>query len=173
MTVIGIITTIVGRNMKNLVAKPIIKDQYWVITDGKQKVGNVVADGSGFDVKLNGQNFFYKNTTDIERKTQIEFETPKTTLNKKLNLYDEYPTTNKTYNNVFDLKRKIHLYTKTSKSKCYYASGYYLINQNDELHTVFCPKYIFLQRYPYYGPYKTEEEAKTIINTLCYTLKNS
>ena len=30
--------------MNALVAKPIIKDQYWVVTDGEQKVGNVIAE---------------------------------------------------------------------------------------------------------------------------------
>ena len=36
----------------NLVAKPIIKNQYWVITDGDKKVGNVESQGTGFDVKF-------------------------------------------------------------------------------------------------------------------------
>ena len=156
---------IVGRNM-TLIAKPIIKNQYWVVTDGKQKVGNVVAEGSGFDVRLNGQNLFFKNTKDIQRKTRIEFETPQTTTVKNSTLYAVYPTTSKVYNSIFDVKRKLHLYTKTPKSKCYHAAGYFNINQNGNFDVVFCPKYIFIQRYPYNGPYKTEDEAKNMINTI-------
>ena len=30
----------------NLIAKPIIKNQYWVVTDGDKKVGNVIQEGS-------------------------------------------------------------------------------------------------------------------------------
>ena len=41
--------------MSELIAKPIIKNQYWVITDGTNKIGNVVADQNGFDVKINGK----------------------------------------------------------------------------------------------------------------------
>jgi len=39
---------------KPLIAKPVVKNQFWIVTDGTSKVGNVIADGSGFEVKLNG-----------------------------------------------------------------------------------------------------------------------
>ena len=31
---------------------------------------------------------------------------------------------------------------------------------------VFCPKYIFVQRYKYIGPFLTKEEAESLINTV-------
>ena len=78
-----------------------------------------------------------------------------------------YPTTsNRIYNSVFDVKRKLHIFTKSQKSKCYHAAGWFCIKQNDEYVTVFCPKYIFIQRYPYIGPFKTEIEANNSINTV-------
>ena len=36
---------------KTLIAKPVVKNQFWIVTNGKEKVGNVLADGSGFEVK--------------------------------------------------------------------------------------------------------------------------
>lgn len=152
--------------MKTLIAKPVVKNQYWVVTDGDKKVGNVLANGTGFNVKLNGTNTHYKNTNDIKRQAKIEFQTLKTNKTKIDLPFAVFPTTNKVYNSVFDVKRRIHLYTKTLKSKCYYAAGYYVMNQNGENEVVFCPKYIFIQRYPYIGPFKTEDEAKNMINTL-------
>jgi hypothetical protein len=149
-----------------LTAKPIVKDQYWVVTDGDKKVGNVIAEGSGFNVKLNGTNVHYKNTSDLRRKTKIEFQTLKTNKTKIQLPFAIYPTTAKVYNSMFDVKRKLHLYTKTQKSKCYYAAGYYVINQNGQNQVIFCPKYIFIQRYPYIGPYKSETEANAMINSL-------
>lgn len=152
--------------MKTLIAKPIVKDQYWVVTDGNQKVGNVTANGSGFNVIVNGTIKHFENTTDIRNNTRIQFQTLKTNKTK-INLpFAQYPTTAKTYNSILDIKRKLHLYTKTQKSKCYYAAGWFAINQNNGFESVFCPKYIFIQRYPYYGPFKTEQEAKTTINSL-------
>jgi len=152
--------------MTNLIAKPIIKDQYWVVTDGEQKVGNVVAEGSGFNLKINGVSKHFETSTELKRKTRIQFQTLKTDRSKADLPFATYPTTGKVYNSMLDIKRKLHLFTKTTKSKCYYAAGWFAINQNGEFEKVLCPKYIFVQRYPYHGPYKTEAEAENVINSL-------
>jgi hypothetical protein len=151
---------------KTLIAKPVVKNQFWIVTDGKEKVGNVLADGSGFEVKLNGNKSHYKNTTAIKRKTNIEFETVQKADKTTHDLpFKVYPTTNKVFNSMLDIKRKLHLFTTGPKSKCYHAAGWFIIQQGTEKETVFCPKYIFIQRYTYQGPYKTEIEAKKAINT--------
>ena len=151
---------------KALIAKPVVKNQFWIVTDGTQKVGNVIADGSGFEVKLNGVKTHFDNTKSIEKKVEIEFEKSikvKKTTDRPLP-FAVYPTTSKVFNSIFDIKRKIHLFTKTQKSKCYYAAGWFAIQQGQEMEAIFCPKYIFVQRYPYHGPFKTETEAKSKIN---------
>jgi hypothetical protein len=148
-----------------LIAKPIIKDQYWVVTDGENKVGNVIADSSGFEVKLNGDLTHFSKVDEIQTKTKIRFE-PVKPNKKPLSLpYPEYPTPENVWNSVLDVKRKLHLFTQTEKSKCYHVAGWFVMNQNDVETVEFCPKYIFIQRYPYKGPFKTEEEARTAINT--------
>jgi len=149
---------------KPLIAKPVVKNQFWIVTDGKEKVGNVIADGSGFEVKLNGNKTHFKNTNTIKKQTNIQFETVKVDKNKKEIPFNEYPTTKKVYNSILDIKRKIHLFTKTQKSKCFHAAGWYVLCQGDEPTVAFCPKYIFIQRYEYLGPFKTEDEAKSVIN---------
>jgi len=150
--------------MSELIAKPIIKNQYWVVTDGNKKVGNVIADGSGYEVKLNGKLQHYSNTQDIQKKVNIRFQPMKSNKTKVQMPYPQLPTTAKTYNSIFDIKRKLHLFTKTKKSKCYHAAGYFLMDQNGSKQVIFCPKYIFLQRYKYSGPYLSEVEAKNQIN---------
>jgi len=149
---------------KPLIAKPVVKNQFWIVTDGTSKVGNVIADGSGFEVKLNGNKTHFKNTSAIKKQTSIEFQQTKVEKSKKEIPFNEYPTTKKVYNSMLDIKRKIHLFTKTTKSKCYHAAGWYVMYQSEEPTVVFCPKYIFIQRYEYEGPYKTEYEAKNLIN---------
>jgi hypothetical protein len=107
--------------MTELIAKAIVKNQYWVITDGDKKVGNVIADQNGFDVKLHGTDLHFTSTEDIRKKTKIIFESVRNTKSKQNYPYPEYPTTNKVYNSVMDIKRKLHLFTKTTKSKCFYV----------------------------------------------------
>lgn len=151
-------------NMNVLVAKPIIKDQYWVVTDGEKKVGNVQANNVGYEVILNGSTLQFNNTKDIQKKTNITFQPVKSNKTKVEMPYPEYPTTSKTYNNMLDVKRKLHIFTKTRKSKCYHVAGYFVVNQNGKNQVIFCPKYIFIQRYEYTGPFKTQAEAESLLN---------
>jgi hypothetical protein len=152
--------------MSNLVAKPIIKNQLWVITDGVTKVGNIEANSShtGYNVKIGDQTNFFSSTKKIERSIELTFEKPQRTKRSTDLTYAQWPTESKTYNNFYDVSRKIHVYTKTPASKCYYVAGYFNIKVTNSWQTQFCPKYIFIQRYPYQGPYHTELDAVDMLN---------
>lgn len=143
-----------------LIAKPIVKNQLWVVIDGNDKVGNVQADKDGYQVRVGDKFAHFDTTGSIERAVKIEFQRPVKTPTKAHIPYAVWPTDGRTYNNMMDVKRKLHLFTKDSKSKCYYAAGWFMMKLDDEWQTIFCPKYIFICRYPYAGPFKTEEEAK-------------
>ena len=143
---------------KTLIAKPVVKNQFWIVTDGTEKVGNVLADGSGFEVKLNGNKTHYKNTKTIKKVANIEFLTfTNFSSDKKEVPFNEYPTTNKVCNSILDIKRKLHLYTKTPKSQSFFCAGHYIIKFSSTWVRAFCPKMITLNRYEYQGPFKTAE----------------
>jgi hypothetical protein len=145
--------------MTNLIAKPIVKNQLWVIVDGDRKIGNVEADSTGYSVKIGSDTRHYADTKSIERIFQVEFEKPKKTKPLTELPYALWPTEGPTYNNFYDVKRKIHVYTTSEKSSCYHAAGYFRINMNGTWETIFCPKYIFVQRYEYSGPHNTLDAA--------------
>jgi hypothetical protein len=152
----------------NLVAKPIIKGEYWVVTDGDKKVGNVIQEGSNYQVKLNNTVETYDSTKSIEKIKKIEFEkTKKVKTELKNPPFAVYPTeSNRIYNSFYDVKRKLHIFTKGAKSKCYFVAGWFGVKQTDTFTKIFCPKYIFIQRYEYIGPFKSEEELNNSINIL-------
>lgn len=152
--------------MSNLVAKPIVKNQLWVITDGATKVGNIEANNNGYNVKIGGTSHTFSTTKSIEKNIHLVFEKPEARKKHVDVPFASWPTTGKTHNNFFDVKRKIHVYTKTPDSKCYYAAGYFNVNINGHVQTQFCPKYIFIQRYPFNGPYNSKSEAERELNTL-------
>jgi hypothetical protein len=144
----------------NLVAKPIIKGEYWVVTDGDKKVGNVIQEGSDYQVIMDNTVEKYSSTKAIEKSKQIEFEKVGKQEKQSAPPFAIYPTSgNRIYNSFYDVKRKLHIFTKTPKSKCYYVAGWFGIKQNEEFVKIFCPKYIFVQRYDYTGPFKTEDEV--------------
>jgi len=151
----------------NLTAKPIIKNQYWVVTDGEKKVGNVIHEGSDYKVILENTKEVYTNTKEIEKSKKIVFEKVEKTKTSTVPAFAVYPTSNnRTYNNYYDVKRKLHIFTKTPKSKCYYVAGWFAVKQNEEFIPVLCPKYIFIQRYDYLGPFMTKEEVNSSINSI-------
>ena len=77
---------------------------------------------------------------------------------KKLELLHDYPTDQKYYNGVFDVKRKVPIYTKTKKSKSFFCAGYYIIKLNKGWAKDFCPKLITLQKYKFHGPFVSEQK---------------
>jgi hypothetical protein len=151
--------------MKTLIAKPVVNNQFWIVTDGHQKVGNIIASGSEYEVKLNGEKTHFKTTKSIQKTTHIEFQKNRTSVTEKQLPFAAYPTDGTPFNSILDIKRRLHLFTTSEKSKCYHAAGWFAVNQGSEYEPVFCPKYIFIQRYMYKGPFKTESEAKNMINT--------
>ena len=61
-----------------LTAKPIKDDEFWILTDGKRKVGNVCANNVGtFNVTLQNDVFEFESIKKIQKKTNIKFVTPK------------------------------------------------------------------------------------------------
>jgi hypothetical protein len=152
--------------MMNLKAKPIVNNEYWVVTDGDKKVGNVISEGSGFDVKIGDNITHYNTKQQVKKHTNIEFEKLEKS-NPSNPIFAVYPTTNnRVYNSVLDVKRKLHIFTETPKSKCYHVAGWFAVKQGEEYQNVFCPKYIFIQRYDYIGPFKTEQELNSSINNV-------
>lgn len=142
----------------NLIAKPIVKNQWWIVTDGTNKVGNVEFSGGQYNLKIGNQETKYHSTKEIQQFIAIEFQRPKVDR-KQFLPYAQWPTGGKTYNNVFDIKRKLHVFTKSKKSKCYFAAGWFLMKLNGVWSTIFCPKYILIQRYEWIGPFMSMESA--------------
>jgi len=50
------------------------------------------------------------------------------------------------------------VFTKGRKSKSFFCAGYYIVKFNNGWVKSYCPKLITLNRYPYAGPYKTQQE---------------
>jgi len=167
MVLTHILKNLDWKNNMNLIAKPIVKNQYWVITDGTKKVGNVVAESNGYEVKLGDVSEYYTTTKAIEEKKKIAFEQVSKQVKNSYPPFAVFPTKGtKIYNSVLDIRKRLHLYTTTPKSKCYLAAGWFGLKQGNEYVIVFCPKYIFVQRYDYIGPFKTEAEVNNSINCI-------
>lgn len=146
-----------------IVAKPVIDKQFWILQQGDQKVGNVEACDGGYQVKLNNQVAQFKTIKMVQQRIKIHFEPSVIPAKPKkkptVNLVHGYPTAGRAYNPMWDVQQKLPIYTKTNKSKSWFAAGWYQVKKGRNWAVVQDPKLIVLQRYAYQGPYYTQEEA--------------
>jgi hypothetical protein len=142
-----------------LLAKPIIEDKFWVVTDGDVKVGNVVMTNEGYEVKLGSSSGRFDSAESIERDMRIEFVGLNRQPDRTKPEFAQWPTPETTYNDAYDVKRQLHIFTKTADSKCNFVAGYFALKINDSWKIALWPKYIFIQRYDYRGPFLSRTEA--------------
>ena len=144
-----------------LIAKPVIDKQFWILQDGNQKVGNIEACAGGYQVKINNQVAQFKTIRMAAQRVNIQFESMNRSAQKKQhdNTVHGYPAAGRIYNPMWDVKMKLPVYTKTSKSKSWFAAGWYKIKKGRSWTVAQDPKLIVLQRYPYHGPFVSLEQA--------------
>ena len=145
-------------------AKPIIDDKFWIVERGGEKFATlrknednrfILSNEAGiriFDTKESitrqyGKDFFVaKIVREADNSNECEVH--------------GYPSSTAPHNPMFDIRKKLPLFTKSEDSKSSYCAGYYIIRFDKGWVKSFCPKLITLQRYEYQGPFKTELEMK-------------
>jgi hypothetical protein len=152
---------------EDLHAKPIIENKFWIVEKDGEKFATlrkiedekfVLSNESGIKI--------YNNKTDLTKQFGKDFFVAKIVKEAHNSLPNEvhgYPTSVEPHNAMFDIQRKLPLFTKSSDSKSLYSAGYYVIHFEKGWVKSFCPKLITLQRYEYQGPFKTEIEMKQVL----------
>jgi hypothetical protein len=145
--------------MTTPIAKPVVKNKFWVVENQGEKIATIQAVNHGGVVYVhNEQREFFPSVKVLKQKYNIKFSsTAKPQKNSTSKVYG-FPISGKSYNVVYDVKNRIPIYTKTEKSKSQYCAGYYLILSNNVWSKHFCPKRITITRYQFCGPYQNEED---------------
>jgi hypothetical protein len=156
--------------MTDLHAKPIIPEKFWIVEKGGAKFATLR--------KSEDNHFVMSNELGIkvyETKEKLTLEFGKDFFVAKIikeaddaepNEVHGYATSTTPHNSMFDVKRKLPLFTKSGDSKSLYCAGYYVIRFDKGWVKSFCPKAITLQRYEYQGPFKTELEMKQVLSNV-------
>lgn len=154
------------------VAKTLIENKEWIVQYEQQKIGTIYKVKKGYIFNRKNSKIHFPDMLELQKNlglNGLDVNSAKTKTSKKdsqfLSIYD-YPCKTKPYNAVYNLKKRLPIYTKNDKSKCYFCAGYYAIKFQKIWLKSFCPKLITLDRYPHYGPFKTEEELKNLLNIL-------
>tara|TARA_B100001287_G_scaffold275642_1_gene283865 strand:+ start:1486 stop:1959 length:474 start_codon:yes stop_codon:yes gene_type:complete len=151
-----------------LKAKPVLKDKFWIVEDAGVRIGTLSRNEEGFLINSKGSLSYYKSENQLKRTYGKDFLTAKIKTSKNDTSRDVhgYPTRTIPYNSMFDIQRKLPLFTKSRKSKSVYCAGYYLVKFNINWLKSYCPKLITIERNSYMGPFKTELEMKAALRNV-------
>lgn len=145
-------------------AKEIINGKFWILEDEGEKIATLSLTDNKFLLADRQGTRFYDDTTLVESDfgKQIIWDKLKITELQQNEIYN-FPTSTIPYNTLYDVARKLPLFTKSNKSKSLYCAGYYIIKFEKGWVKSFCPKLITIERYPYEGPFKTKIEMKVAL----------
>lgn len=149
-------------------AKPILENKFWIVEEEGVRVGTLSKEDEGFVVTSKGKINFYKNEKQLKKTFGNNFlvASIKDNLDNTAKEVHGFPTRTTPYNSMYDIKRKLPLFTKSEKSKSVYCAGYYLVKFNVNWLKSYCPKLITLERNEYTGPYKSELEMKMALSNV-------
>jgi hypothetical protein len=154
--------------MTDLHAKPIIKDKFWIVEKDGEKFATLRKNEDNRFVLSNETGIkIYETKESLTRQFGKDFfiaKIIKEADNNQPNEVHGYATSTTPHNAMFDIQRKLPLFTKSSDSKSLYCAGYYSIRFEKGWVKSFCPKLITLQRYDYKGPFKTDIEMKLALS---------
>lgn len=147
--------------MSTLKAKCILKDKFWIVEKDKERIGTLSWNEDRYVFSNTEETSFFNNKNEVKKKFGIEisWDEPEKIVNTDKEIHG-YPTSVVPFNSMFDVQRKLPLFTKSVKSKSLYAAGYYIIRFEKGWVKSFCPKVITVERYKFKGPFKTSIEMK-------------
>jgi hypothetical protein len=153
--------------MTEIHAKPIIENKFWIVEQDGEKIATLRKDDDDRFVMSNELGIrIYETKESLTKQFGKKFFTVKILKESDTAQPNEvhgYPTSTEPHNAMFDIRKKLPLFTKSIDSKSLYCAGYYCIKFEKGWVKSFCPKKITLERYPYRGPYKTELEMKQVL----------
>jgi hypothetical protein len=154
--------------MTEIHATPIIEGKYWIVEQNGEKIGTLQKkENNKFMLSgKDGSSFFGKKEELLKAFGKDFFGSKvKTTISSQevRDVYG-YPTSVHPYNPMYNVQKKLPLFTKSTDSKSLYCAGYYTIRFDKGWVKSFCPKLITIERYENRGPFKTELEMKQVLS---------
>lgn len=153
-----------------IISKVLIPNKEWIIETEEGKIGSIAKNKKGYSFLQKGRSISFKDAKEV--KTKFGFNPfdhdmfVKSNLESSVYTIYDYPCSSRPHGPIFNIRKKLPLFAKSSKSKSQYCAGYYLIKFRKGWVKSFCPKLITLERYPYYGPFKNEDESKSMLNKI-------
>ena len=112
-----------------IIAKPVVDKKFWILQKDNEKVGNIEATNNGFQVTINNQVHEFKTIRMAAQRANIQFETQIKPSKPDTHMVHGYPSASRVFNPVWNVQQQLPLYTKTKKSKSWFAAGWYQLDR--------------------------------------------
>ena len=148
-----------------LKAKSVVKDKFWIVENNEERIGTMSYNDDRYMFSNRVETCFFDNKLEMKQKFGAEIiwtdVTPELVKSNNKNfVVHGFPTSVDPYNTMYDVKRKLPLFTKSNKSKSAYCAGYYIIKFDKGWVKSFCANAITIERNVSKGPFKTEIEMR-------------
>lgn len=151
-------------------AKVLVPNKFWILENDGEKFATLSKDKKGYSILCRGQKIEVHDLTEIKERfgitiTEDAIKKEKQSKDTTTDIYG-FPVNGRAYEPLWNVQKRLPIYAKSSKSKSLYCAGYYVIKFRKGWVKSFCPKLITLERYPFKGPFKTELEMRTVLNSV-------
>lgn len=143
-----------------IVAKPVLDKQFWILHDRNQKIGNIQAVNGGYQLTMHNNTVNFATLPVLKQHVNVDFLPATRSAQRRYaeNIYG-YCTNGRAYNALWNVKLRLPMFTRTNKSRSWFAAGWYALRQQNHWQVLDTPKVILLQRYEFKGPFFTQEQA--------------
>jgi len=147
----------------NYTLEPIINKKMWMLKVDGKKYGTLErVEHKKYVIRYNNGDVSYSTEEELKNKFEISFDKkPEKHIENEIH---GYPTASKPYNEYYDIKQKIPMYSINKKSQSMVCAGYYGVKKADEWVISFCPKFAILNKSEFVGPFKTQKDLLNILN---------
>lgn len=146
-----------------MIAKTVMPDKFWILEDSsgsKKGTLRVTSDGQ-LNASIEGTIAIYPDWPSCIRELDlVDLIEKAPTMSEPLMEVNGFPTNCTPFNPIWDVKKKLPLFTKIEKSQSQHAAGYYIIKFEHGWVSSFCPKLSTLNANVWQGPFKTKIEMR-------------
>lgn len=148
-------------------AKVVMPDKFWILESNGIRKGTMSKQPNPVKpdavlVVIDQNESVYDNLDKACWELSINFEeaVEETIVEASHESVQGYPTKCPAFNPIWDIKRKLPVFTKTEKSRTLHAAGYYIIHFDTGWAQAFCPKVSTLEGNEFQGPFKDKVEMR-------------
>jgi len=156
------------KTMTEIHAKPIVDGKFWIVEEAGTKIATLhKKENNKFILSSTNGEVMFNKKQDLQKQFGEDFFLSSTKVKVTQAVSHEchgFPTSCQPYNSMYDVRRRLPLFTKSNASKSLYCAGYYTIKFNKGWVKSFCPKAITLERNDFKGPFKSELEMKQVLS---------